>query len=102
MILFYMLDGQPPWPDLDGVAAVGAAAREGSRPEPKAHWSPHLVKLLRAAWNDVPAKRPTFSDILDQLHDIHQRELKCTFEEALRRGAGGMAPPESGGCCSVM
>ena len=38
MILYGMLDGQPPWAELNAVAAVKAAALEHDRPEIPRHW----------------------------------------------------------------
>ena len=105
MILFYMLDGQSPWPELDGMRAVTVAATTGERPTVPRHWDSKLAELLIAAWDDNPKKRPSFAAVLEQLHAFHLAEFKCTFEEAQKRGGASSAAGAGGaasGCCAVM
>ena len=104
MILFYMLGGVSPWPELDGMRAVTLAATEGDRPPIPRHWDTKLADLLTVTWDDNPKKRPSFAAVLEQLHAFHQAEFKCTYEEAQKRGGAGkgMGGPGASGCCAVM
>lgn len=99
MILFNMLDGQAPWPDLDGMRAVTLAALENARPAVPRHWDAKLAELLRASWHEEPRTRPSFAAVLETLNEFHLSQFKCTVEEMVKRSGGG---PADSGCCSVM
>jgi hypothetical protein len=98
MILFYMLDGAPPWADLDGVAAVRAAALKHERPPIPRHWDLSLQELLRSTWADEPRARPSFAAVLEILENVYKSVFKMSYEEAMRRG-----DKEPDGCnCTLM
>jgi serine/threonine protein kinase len=98
MILYYMLEGAPPWPDLDGVAAVRAAALKHERPPIPRHWDLSLQELLRSAWADEPRARPSFAAVLEILENVYKSVFKMSYEEAMRRG-----DKEPDGCnCTLM
>ena len=101
MILFYMLDGQPPWPELDGMRAVTNASVVGERPAVPRHWDAKLADLLRASWDAEPRKRPSFEAVLEILNAFHLAEFKCTLEEMIKKG-GAAGGGGDGGCCAVM
>ena len=101
MILYYMLEGAPPWPELDGMRAVAKASLEGDRPTVPRHWDAQLVALLRAAWQIEPAKRPSFAAVLDELNDFTKSVLGCTYEDLLKRSHVARAPAGAG-CCALM
>ena len=95
MILYYMLDGEPPWPELDGMRAVTLASYEDDRPPVPRHWDAKLSELLHAAWADDPKTRPSYAAVLEILEAVHKQHFKCTFEESMKRGgvsARGHAP----------
>ena len=46
MIMYNLLAGHSPWPQMNGVKAVQAAAIEGSRPVIPRHWDAALAQLL--------------------------------------------------------
>jgi len=99
MILYNMLAGHPPWPDLDGTRAVSLAASTHERPMVPRHWNVLLEKLLHAAWHKDPIQRPSFTAVLEQLHAFHLDVFKSTVEESMRRGASS-APASA--FCMVM
>ena len=73
MILFYLFDGKPPWPYLNGVVAVKKAADEGDRPPIPRHWDHRLQDLLQECWDENPQARPPFSKILKVLNDYSRK-----------------------------
>lgn len=68
MILFYLLDGKPPWPLMNGLEAVRRASEEGDRPVIPRNWDQRLSTLLMECWDDNPSARPPFRTILDSLN----------------------------------
>lgn len=64
MILFYLLEGKPPWPHMNGIRAVQQASMEGERPVVPRSWDARLQSLLQQAWDENPSARPSFKRIL--------------------------------------
>ena len=82
MIFYYMLDGKPPWPFLNGLVAVRKASNEGDRPPIPRHWDQRLQSLLMDCWNENPHVRPPFSKILRTLNEYARKfhtKVRCTF-----------------------
>lgn len=52
MIFFYLLDGKPPWPYLNGVVAVKKAAEEGDRPPIPRSWDSRLQVIFTSSRSD--------------------------------------------------
>lgn len=77
MILFYLLDGKPPWPYLNGVVAVKKASEEGDRPPIPRSWDSRLQELLRDCWDENPQARPPFSRILQVLNKYSRKYHIC-------------------------
>lgn len=103
LILYYMLDGGPPWPELDGMRAVRAAAMGQERPPVPRHWDAKLSQLLRAAWADDPHVRPSFTAVLEELSAVHLAQFKCTYEDMMKRGAAkGPTGVDAGCSCALM
>jgi serine/threonine protein kinase len=73
MILYYLLDGRPPWPTLNGIEAVRKASEEGDRPIVPRDWDQRLISLLMDGWNENPNARPSFHRIIEQL-DAYSRK----------------------------
>ena len=67
MILFYLLDGRPPWPNLAGLDAVRKAAEEGNRPTIPRYVDERVQNLLKECWDDNANIRPPFSKIIPVL-----------------------------------
>jgi serine/threonine protein kinase len=77
MILYYMLEGAPPWADLDGVTAVRAAALQHDRPPMPRHWEIQLRHLLSASWAEEPHSRPSFAAVLEILENVYVIANDC-------------------------
>lgn len=78
MILYYLLDGKPPWPYSNGLVAVRKASEEGDRPEVPRNWDIRLQNLLQEGWHETPSNRPHFRNILRTLND-YSRTLKQSY-----------------------
>lgn len=74
MILFYLLDGKPPWPTLNGLVAARKASDEGDRPTIPRSWDNRIQVLLQDCWDENPGARPSFSRILQILRQ-HSRMM---------------------------
>ena len=68
MILFYLLDGKPPWPYMNGLEAVRLASEEGDRPIIPRNWDQRLSGLLMECWDENPSARPPFQSTLEALN----------------------------------
>jgi hypothetical protein len=77
MILFYLLDGKPPWPYLNGVVAVRKASDECDRPPLPRHWDQRLQSLVQECWHESPQARPPFMKILRTLNE-YARKFEST------------------------
>jgi serine/threonine protein kinase len=73
MILFYILDGKPPWPTENGLVAARKAAEEGDRPRIPRGWDNKIQILLQDCWDENPSTRPAFQQIL---HILRQHSRK--------------------------
>lgn len=82
MIFYNLLAGHSPWPTMNGVKAVKAAALEGSRPAMPRHWDTDLSNLIKQCWDENPNSRPSFSQILEKLNDIHFNVFQVTVDDA--------------------
>ena len=76
MILFYLLDGKPPWPYMNGLDAVRRASEEGDRPTIPRHWDERLTSLLMEGWDENKAARPPFKTILELLNNYSRKFSK--------------------------
>jgi serine/threonine protein kinase len=76
MILFYLLDGRPPWPFDNGMVAVKKASEEGDRPPIPRSWDSRLQVLLQECWDENPSNRPPFRQILSTLQQYRESEFK--------------------------
>lgn len=63
MILFYLLTGRPPWPQLPGMEAVKKAAKEGDRPNIPRELDARLQSLMKECWDENSSLRPPFTTI---------------------------------------
>mmetsp|Transcript_2886 Transcript_2886/g.4148 ORF Transcript_2886/g.4148 Transcript_2886/m.4148 type:complete len:650 (-) Transcript_2886:354-2303(-) len=86
MILYYLLDGRPPWPTENGLVAAKKAALDGERPFIPRKWNLQLSDLLQSGWNENPAARPPFQRI--------QKILDKYCETVFHVDSKGPAPAE--------
>ena len=73
MILFFLLDGKPPWPTENGLIAARKASEEGDRPTIPRNWDNRIQVLLQDCWDENPSARPSFQQIL---HILRQHSSK--------------------------
>lgn len=69
MIMYNLMDGRPPWPNLNGAVAVKKAAVEGERPVLPRKWDERLSNLIQECWDENANVRPSFQKILTVLDD---------------------------------
>jgi tRNA A-37 threonylcarbamoyl transferase component Bud32 len=75
MIFYYLLSGRPPWEHLNGLKAVIKAATEADRPIIDRSWDSQLSGLMQRCWDENPSSRPSFSVILEELHEYSSKSL---------------------------
>lgn len=76
MILFYLLVGRPPWPNLAGLDAVRRASNEGDRPNIPRCIDERLQILIKECWHDRANVRPPFNQIITVLAKYSKDEFK--------------------------
>jgi serine/threonine protein kinase len=70
MIMYYLLDGRPPWPFVNGAVAVRKAAIDGDRPVIPRKWDQRLSNLIQECWDENANHRPSFQKIIEVLDDF--------------------------------
>jgi hypothetical protein len=70
MILYYLLDGRPPWPFVNGAVAVRKAAINGDRPVIPRKWDQRLSNLIQECWDENANHCPSFQKIIEVLDDF--------------------------------
>ena len=81
MILYYLLEGKPPWPYENGLVAVKKAAEEGDRPVLPRNWDQRLQNLLCECWHEDPQVRPPFDKILKSLNEYSRKYCSLTIQD---------------------
>lgn len=99
MILYYMLQGESPWPELSGIEACKLAAMEFHRPSLPRCWDTQLIKLIGTCWDADPSVRPSFAAVLESLNEVFKQILGSSYEDRLK-GTGSRTTDV--GCCSMM
>lgn len=79
MIFYYLLDGKPPWPTLNGLVAVRKAANDGDRPPIPRGWDERLQSLLQECWSENPAVRPPFRRILKVVNEYASKSFDSSI-----------------------
>lgn len=100
MILYYLLDGKPPWPYENGLVAVRKAAKEGDRPVMPRHWDERLQSLLQECWHEDQNVRPPFDEILKSLNE-YSRDVFHTDSDAMATSTT-ISDSATGCNCSIM
>ena len=65
MILYQMVTGELPYPNLENSAVLELIA-DGKRPEIPSDTPTQLRKLIKQCWSDNPHKRPSFEQIYEK------------------------------------
>jgi len=109
MILFYLLDGRPPWPLLNGLVAVKKAALEADRPNIPRKWDARLSNLLQECWDENANVRPSFEKILPVLDDYMKSRFRIDADgpaAAQRRTARELSATTTAGhqrcACTIL
>eukprot|EP00557_Chaetoceros_sp_GSL56_P004748 CAMPEP_0176488812 /NCGR_PEP_ID=MMETSP0200_2-20121128/6926_1 /TAXON_ID=947934 /ORGANISM="Chaetoceros sp., Strain GSL56" /LENGTH=100 /DNA_ID=CAMNT_0017885855 /DNA_START=104 /DNA_END=406 /DNA_ORIENTATION=+ len=92
-ITHYLLSGRPPWEQLNGLKAVIKAATEADRPIIDRSWDSQLSSLMQRCWDENPSSRPSFSVILEELHEYSKVALKLDIDNI-------SLADENYGCCN--
>jgi serine/threonine protein kinase len=101
MILYYLLVGRPPWPQLPGMEAVKRATEEGDRPTIPREMDARLQSLMKECWDENPSLRPPFTTITKMLAAFSKDVFKENENDV------SVAPPAEVACdcddyCRIM
>lgn len=97
MILFYLLVGRPPWPNLSGIDAVKRASEDGDRPNIPRDMDVRMSNMLKECWNENPSLRPSFQQIVDTFNEYNQNVFKLKSSDAVYS-----SPDASSNCCVIL
>lgn len=96
IVLWELLTGKLPYEYLTPLQAAVGVVQKGLRPTIPKHTHPKLTELLEKCWQQDPAERPDFSEILPTLQliakeigdepDDRRKEKSSGFLSVLRRG----------------
>ncbi|XP_048233994.1 serine/threonine-protein kinase STY46 [Ricinus communis] len=93
IVLWELLTGKLPYEYLTPLQAAVGVVQKGLRPTIPKHTHPKLAELLEKCWQQDPALRPDFSEIIEMLQQI----VKEVGEEG-----EGRKEKSSGGFLSVL
>ncbi|KAL2254915.1 UNVERIFIED_CONTAM: Serine/threonine-protein kinase STY46 [Sesamum indicum] len=96
VVLWELLTGKIPYEYLTPLQAAVGVVQKGLRPTIPKHTHPKLAELLERCWQQDPALRPDFSELIEILQQISKevgddgedkrKEKSGGFFSALRRG----------------
>ncbi|KAL0365710.1 UNVERIFIED_CONTAM: Serine/threonine-protein kinase STY46 [Sesamum angustifolium] len=96
VVLWELLTGKIPYEYLTPLQAAVGVVQKGLRPTIPKHTHPKLAELLERCWQQDPALRPDFSELIELLQQISKevgddgedkrKEKSGGFFSALRRG----------------
>ncbi|KAH7518346.1 hypothetical protein FEM48_Zijuj09G0162000 [Ziziphus jujuba var. spinosa] len=87
VVLWELLTGKLPYEYLTPLQAAVGVVQKGLRPVIPKHTNPKLAELLERCWQQDPALRPDFSEIIEILKQL-AKEVGDDGEER-RRSSGG-------------
>ncbi|KAK9944258.1 hypothetical protein M0R45_009832 [Rubus argutus] len=87
IVLWELLTGKLPYEYLTPLQAAVGVVQKGLRPTIPKHTHPKLTELLEKCWQQDPALRPDFSEIIEMLHPL-AKEIGDEGEER-RKSSGG-------------
>jgi serine/threonine protein kinase len=108
MILYYLLDGKPPWPLVNGLVAVKKAALEAERPNIPRKWDLRLSNLVQECWDENASVRPSFEKVLPVLDDYMKSKFRIDADGpagADRRSARDLSATQTTGqgcACTIL
>ena len=76
MILYHLLDGRPPWRNLNGAVAAKKAALEAERPLIPRKWDARLSNLIQECWDENANLRLSFEKIIKVLDDYMKSKFR--------------------------
>lgn len=88
IVLWELLTGKLPYEHLTPLQAAVGVVQKGLRPTVPRHTHPLLVELLERCWQQEPASRPEFTEIIDILQQIATRVVQ-EERASKRRSLGG-------------
>lgn len=88
IVLWELLTGKLPYEYLTPLQAAVGVVQKGLRPTIPKHTHPKLVELLEKCWQQDPALRPDFSEIIKSLQQI-AKEVEDNGEGHKEKLAGG-------------
>ncbi|KAL4616340.1 hypothetical protein ACB092_07G192400 [Castanea dentata] len=94
IVLWELLTGKLPYEYLTPLQAAVGVVQRGLRPIIPKHTHPKLAEMLEKCWQQVPALRPDFSEIIEILQQ--------TTKEDGDEGEGRHKEKSSGGFLSVL
>uniref|UniRef100_A0A6N2N7F6 Protein kinase domain-containing protein n=1 Tax=Salix viminalis TaxID=40686 RepID=A0A6N2N7F6_SALVM len=97
IVMWELLTGELPYSYLTPLQAAVGVVQKGLRPTIPKHTYPKLAELLERCWQQDPAQRPNFSQIIDILLQIakevgderedRRKDKSCnSFFSALNKG----------------
>ncbi|KAG2440276.1 hypothetical protein HXX76_004388 [Chlamydomonas incerta] len=106
ILLFELFSGERAHRGVPRALLPHAVALRGLRPVLPPHTPPDYRALAERCWQSEPRQRPTFQEILEELHRMrHAAESEATVEAAEERGwsaaAGAAAGAGSGGATAA-
>ncbi|KAK8567935.1 hypothetical protein V6N13_105880 [Hibiscus sabdariffa] len=87
IVLWELLTGKIPYEFLTPLQAAVGVVQKGLRPSIPKHTNPRLTELLERCWQQDPALRPDFAEIIEILQQI-AKEVGDECEER-RKSSGG-------------
>ncbi|XP_039015305.1 serine/threonine-protein kinase STY46-like isoform X2 [Hibiscus syriacus] len=88
IVLWELLTGKIPYEFLTPLQAAVGVVQKGLRPTIPKHASPRLTELLERCWQQDPALRPDFAEIIEILQQI-AKEVGDEGEDR-RKSSGGI------------
>mmetsp|Transcript_20300 Transcript_20300/g.22563 ORF Transcript_20300/g.22563 Transcript_20300/m.22563 type:complete len:723 (+) Transcript_20300:44-2212(+) len=70
IVLWEMVSRSDPFSGMPPFQVIFAVGTQGARPTIPQHCNPDYQKLMEDCWQEEPANRPTFNDILDRLEKL--------------------------------
>ncbi|KAI4318569.1 hypothetical protein MLD38_032254 [Melastoma candidum] len=88
VVLWELLTGKLPYEHLTPLQAAVGVVQKGLRPTIPKNTHPKLAELLEKCWQQDPALRPDFPEVLATLQQI-TKEVGCDGDERRRDKTGG-------------
>eukprot|EP00276_Gloeochaete_wittrockiana_P025023 CAMPEP_0184360246 /NCGR_PEP_ID=MMETSP1089-20130417/124110_1 /TAXON_ID=38269 ORGANISM="Gloeochaete wittrockiana, Strain SAG46.84" /NCGR_SAMPLE_ID=MMETSP1089 /ASSEMBLY_ACC=CAM_ASM_000445 /LENGTH=509 /DNA_ID=CAMNT_0026699367 /DNA_START=135 /DNA_END=1661 /DNA_ORIENTATION=- len=80
MLLWELLAEEPPWLGLEHIQ-IAIGVKEGDRPDIQNNWPKGLTNIIRKCWAQDSKNRPTFKEVLSELHAFEARVVLPILDE---------------------